>query len=70
MKVKIFCKSVLFENDVFERDVEVKDEEQLCDEKNKFAEQLGVQYSRIEDDIDPITYVEFLNSLYGRGKSR
>ena len=53
MKVKLFVKGVIWPSDVFERTVEIRSEEDYDRERQVFADQLGVDVSRVQDDIDP-----------------
>ena len=53
MQVKLFVKGVIWPSDVFERTVEIRSEEDYDRERQLFADQLGVDVSRVQDDIDP-----------------
>lgn len=53
MKVKLFVKGVIWPSDVFERTVEIRSYEDYDRERQIFADQLGVDVSRVQDDIDP-----------------
>lgn len=53
MKVKLFVRGVIWPSDVFERTVDIYNEQQYDYECRRFADQLGVDVSRVQDDIDP-----------------
>lgn len=53
MKVKLFVKGVIWPSDIIERTVEIGSEEEYDNERQRFAAQLGVDVSRVQDDIDP-----------------
>ena len=53
MQVKLFVKGVIWPSDVFERTVEIRSEEDYDRERQIFADQLSVDVSRVQDDIDP-----------------
>ena len=53
MKVKLFVKGVIWPTDQIERTVEIRSEEDYDRECLRFAQQLGVDVSRVQDDIDP-----------------
>ena len=53
MKVKLFVRGVIWPTDQIERTVEIRSEEDYDRERQLFADQLGVDVSRVQDDIDP-----------------
>lgn len=53
MKVKLFVRGVIWPTDIVERTVDIYNEHQYDKERRRFARQLGVDVSRVQDDIDP-----------------
>ena len=53
MKVKLFVRGVIWADDIVERTVDIYNEQQYNKERRLFADQLGVDVSRVQDDIDP-----------------
>lgn len=53
MKVKLFVRGVIWPTDIVERTVDIYNEQQYNIERQRFARQIGVDVSRVQDDIDP-----------------
>lgn len=64
MKITFSVRGIFFEDDIVEKEVDVIDKYDYVFEKKLFADQVGVDYDRVQDDLDPEEYIDIFGVTF------
>lgn len=64
MIVTFSVKGVWFEDDIIEKEYTILDKYDYVECKQQFADEVGVDYSRVNDDLDPVDYIDLFGITF------